>query len=75
MTSTTVIVLTIIGTGILCYLMTCWALMDVAGRDFGDMGKKALWGAVAFIPFAGWMVYLLCGRKRGKRREEPSGGT
>jgi hypothetical protein len=72
MTSTTVII--IVGAVVASSLTTCWSLVDVAGRDFGAIEKKAVWGVVAFIPFVGWMVYLLWGRKRGRRREDAAAG-
>ncbi|MEW6076832.1 MAG: PLD nuclease N-terminal domain-containing protein [Thermodesulfobacteriota bacterium] len=72
MTSTAVLI--VVGSVIASYLMTCWALVDVAGRDFGAVEKKAAWGAVAFVPFIGWAVYLVWGRKRGKRREDAEAG-
>jgi uncharacterized membrane protein YhaH (DUF805 family) len=65
---TATIVMAVIGGGLLFFLLTCWALMDVAARDFGAMEKKAVWGLVAFIPFFGWMIYLVWGRKRGEKR-------
>jgi uncharacterized membrane protein YhaH (DUF805 family) len=68
MTSTTVII--IVGAGLVSYLLTCWALIDVAVKNFGTLGKKAVWGIVAFIPVFGWLVYLLWGRKKGKRCED-----
>jgi type VI protein secretion system component VasK len=68
MTSTTVmLVLAIAGAS---YLLTCWALVDVAVKDFGALEKKAVWGIIAFLPFIGWLIYLLWGRKKGKRLEE-----
>ncbi len=66
MTPTTVMM--IIGGGLVSYLLTCWALFDVAVKDFGPVEKKAVWGVIAFIPFFGWLIYLLWGRKKGVRR-------
>lgn len=68
MTST--IVMLVLGVAGASYLLTCWALIDVAARDFGAMEKKAIWGIVAFMPFFGWLVYLLWGRKKGQRRTD-----
>ncbi|MFZ5565148.1 MAG: PLDc N-terminal domain-containing protein [Thermodesulfobacteriota bacterium] len=64
--------LIIIALSIVSYLLTCWALLDVVGRDFGGIEKKAAWGVVAFIPFAGWVIYLAFGRRRGKPRPAPT---
>jgi hypothetical protein len=58
------ITITIIAAGLLAWLLTCWALIDVAGRDFGGIEKKAAWGLVAFIPFVGWLIYLVIGRPK-----------
>ena len=69
MTTSTIVMIILGGAGA-SYLLTCWALLDVAARDFGAMEKKAVWGIVAFIPFLGWFVYLLWGRKRGRRRTD-----
>ncbi|MDY6823141.1 MAG: PLD nuclease N-terminal domain-containing protein [Thermodesulfobacteriota bacterium] len=64
--TTTVII--IIATGGLSYLLTCWAIIDVALKDFGAIEKKAAWGIVAFIPFIGWIIYFLMGRQKGVRQ-------
>lgn len=72
MTSTVVMI--VIGAVVASYLLTCWAMIDVAARDFGAIEKKAVWGVIAFLPFIGWMVYLLWGRKKGKRREDAATG-
>ena len=62
-------ILLVIGTVTVSYLLTCWALIDVAVKDFGSVEKKIDWGVIAFIPFIGWVVYLLWGRKKAKRRQ------
>jgi hypothetical protein len=41
-------------------------LIDVARKDFGGIEKKALWGFIAMIPFAGPAIYLLFGYRKGK---------
>ena len=66
--TTSTIVMIVIGSAGASYVLTCWALIDVAARDFGAIEKKAVWGIVAFIPFLGWLVYLLWGRNKGTRR-------
>ncbi len=48
-------------------LATVWAMSDVARKDFGTTGKKALWWMVASIPFIGVIIYLLFGFRKGKR--------
>ena len=48
---------------------TFWAIVDVAYRDFGSIQKKAAWGAfVVLIPCIGGIVYLILGRRQGKRK-------
>ena len=47
------------------FLLTCMILIDVARKDFGGIEKKALWGFIAMIPFAGPIIYLLIGIRKG----------
>ncbi len=58
---------TILGLGVLFVAMTWWAIFHIASRDFGSFEKKAAWGAVAMVPFLGVLVYIVWGRKHGKR--------
>ncbi|MGD9022707.1 MAG: PLD nuclease N-terminal domain-containing protein [Deltaproteobacteria bacterium] len=47
---------------------TFWAIVDVAYREFDSIRKKALWGAfVVFVPCLGGIVYLIFGRRQGKK--------
>ena len=47
---------------------TVWAIVDMAYRDFGTLKKKALWGVfVICVPCLGGLVYLIFGRRQGKR--------
>ena len=52
------------------YLLTVLAIIDIARKDFGSMGKKALWCFIAVFPFIGWLVYLLFGYRKGKKPED-----
>ena len=52
------------------YLLTVLAIIDIARKDFGSMGKKALWCFIAVVPFIGWLVYLLFGFRKGKKQED-----
>jgi hypothetical protein len=63
MSTVTIIILI----GILFYLGTCVALIDIAQKDFGGLEKKVLWGFIAFIPFAGCLIYFAFGCRRGKK--------
>ena len=58
----------VIGSGILFFLLTCWALIDITRKDFGGIEKKALWGFVTLIPFIGPILYLVIGFRKGKRQ-------
>ena len=63
-------------TGILFFLLTCAAILDIARKDFGSIQMKALWGLlVAMVPFIGVTIYFLVGFRKGKRpaAETPEG--
>ena len=51
------------------YLLTVLAIVDIIRKDFGTIGKKALWGLIAVVPFIGWLVYLIFGFRKGKKPE------
>lgn len=55
----------IIAVGIFFYMLTCLAFIDIARKDFGGIGKKAMWGIIAFIPFIGVVIYVLIGYRKG----------
>ena len=58
----------IVLTGIVFFLLTCVALLDIARKDFGSIEMKALWAfIVAIVPFIGVLVYIFIGRTKGKR--------
>jgi hypothetical protein len=63
----TATVITWIKIGFVFYILTILAIFDIAFKDFGTVGKKALWGIIAFIPFIGWFIYLVFGFRKGKR--------
>ncbi len=46
---------------------TIWAVVDVAQKDFGSPGAKAVWWVIASIPFVGFLAYLLVGFRRGRK--------
>ena len=50
------------------YLLTVLAIVDIMRKDFGTIGKKALWGIIALIPFIGWLIYLIFGFRKGKKQ-------
>ena len=49
------------------YLLTVLAIIDIVRKDFGTVGKKALWGIIAMIPYIGWLIYLIFGFRKGKK--------
>ena len=68
--STTVIIISI---GIIFYLIACLAILDIARKDFGSTGKKALWGlTAALIPFIGCVVYFAVGARQGRKKTSPN---
>ena len=48
------------------FLLTIWAVIDVARRDFGTPGKKIMWWIVASVPFVGFLPYFVFGMRKGK---------
>ncbi|RJP74996.1 MAG: hypothetical protein C4522_22030 [Desulfobacteraceae bacterium] len=59
----------IIVIGIAFYLFACIAFIDIARKDFGSIGKKALWAFIAFLPFIGPVLYFALGYRTGKSPE------
>lgn len=57
------------------YLLTVLAIIDIIRKDFGTIGKKALWGLIAVVPFVGWLVYLIFGFRKGKKPESGDPST
>ena len=45
-------------------LLTVWAVVDAAQREFASMGRKGIWILVAAIPFVGFIPYFLIGRRQ-----------
>jgi hypothetical protein len=62
MSSTLMIILS----GVLFWLLTCVAVVDIARKDFGRIEKKAAWGFASLVPFIGPIVYFAFGCKKGK---------
>ena len=50
-------------------IATVWAVVDVAQKNFGTVGKKALWWVIASVPFVGFIVYLIFGFRKGKKSQ------
>ncbi len=53
---------------VVCLGLTMLALMDILSKDFGSTRVKVLWHFLALIPFIGWLLYLLFGFRKGRRR-------
>ena len=53
--------------GSIFFILTMTAVLDVAGKDFGSIKIKALWGCIAVFPVIGWLIYLIFGYRKGKR--------
>jgi uncharacterized membrane protein YhaH (DUF805 family) len=51
--------------GLLFWLLTCWAIIDIARKDFGRIEIKAVWAFAALVPFIGPIVYLTLGFRKG----------
>ena len=49
------------------FIGTVWAIVDVAQKDFGSTGQKALWWVIASVPFVGFIVYLIFGFRKGRK--------
>ena len=59
----------VVGIGLLFYILTCWAVIDIAYKDFSSLPVKAAWGFTTLIPFIGVVIYLIFGYRKGSRRE------
>ena len=71
MSSTLMLILS----GIVFWLLTCLAVVDIARKDFGAIEKKAAWGFAAMVPFIGPIAYFAFGFKKGMpkgRRARPT---
>ena len=49
------------------FLLTVLAVTDAARKNFGTRGKKIFWTIIAFIPFIGFIIYLIFGFRKGKK--------
>lgn len=60
-------VITVVALSVPFFLMTVWAVVDSALKDFGSTGKKAFWLVVAAIPYVGFIFYFALGFRKGKK--------
>jgi len=49
------------------FIMTVWAVVDAALKDFGSPVKKAVWLVVASVPYIGFIFYFALGFRKGKK--------
>ena len=49
--------------------LTMLALIDIILKDFGSSKNKIIWHLIAIIPIIGWLIYLIFGFKKGKRKK------
>ena len=54
--------------GAIFCIFTTLAVVDVILKDFNSLKSKVVWGIIAMIPFLGWVIYLVFGFKKGKRK-------
>lgn len=66
-----IIVLTI-ALSIPFFILTVWAVVNAALKDFGSPAKKALWLVVASIPYVGFIFYFTIGSRKGKKSADIS---
>lgn len=50
------------------FLLTMMALRDIILKDFGSTKAKFIWHFIAIVPLVGWLVYLVFGYKKGRRK-------
>jgi SNF family Na+-dependent transporter len=62
------IVLYILLIAALSLLLTMLALIDILKKDFGSTRTKVVWHFVALIPLIGWLIYLIFGFKKGRKK-------
>ena len=52
--------------------LTMLALIDIILKDFGSSKAKIIWHIIAIIPLIGWLIYLIFGFKKGKKKKSIS---
>lgn len=60
-----------IGIGLFFFILTGLAILDIARKNFGSMGKKGAWGCATLIPFIGPVLYFAIGFRMGSVPGEP----
>lgn len=49
------------------FVLTIWAIVDAAQKNFGSLGKKVMWAVIASVPFIGAIIYFIFGFRKGKK--------
>ncbi len=49
-------------------LLSFWAITNASQKEFGTLGKKALWILVAAIPLIGFIIYVIFGFRKGRKQ-------
>jgi hypothetical protein len=61
--------------GLLFWLLTCWAIIDIARKDFGRIEVKAAWAFAALVPFIGPLVCFAAGFGKGPNEAAAARGA
>ena len=60
----------VLGLSIPFLLATLWAIIHAAQNEFGNLREKSFWMIVAAIPFIGFIIYLIFGFRKWKKKGE-----
>ncbi len=59
----------VLGLTVPFFVLTIWAFVNAAQKNFGSMGKKVFWVLLTLIPYIGAILYFIFGARRGKKSE------
>ena len=59
--------ITLVGLSVPFFILTVWAVVNAAMKDFGTPGKIVFWLIVASIPYIGFVFYFAIGFRKGKK--------
>lgn len=65
------LILIIIAVSLPFFMLTMWAAVDVAVKQFNTSREKTIWWIIALIPFIGWLIYFAGGSGRGVKTDLP----
>lgn len=49
------------------FILSVWAVVNAALKDFGSPAQKILWLVVASVPYVGFIFYFAIGSRKGKK--------